>query len=60
MAKYIIYTTWYHKKGLRSVAEMRDGMRKNVKPLSIFTICLYLSMSILPKSHNFQPILTFN
>ena len=34
MAKYIIYTTWYHKKGLRSVAEMRDGMRKNVKPLS--------------------------
>ena len=34
MAKYIVYTTWYHKKGLRSVAEMRDGMRKNVKPLS--------------------------
>ena len=29
MAKYIVYTTWYHEKGLRLVEEMRDGMRKN-------------------------------
>jgi len=34
MAKYIVYTTWYHEKGLRPAEEMRDGMRKNVKPLS--------------------------
>jgi hypothetical protein len=30
MAKYIVYTTWYHEKGLRPAEEMR----KNVKPLS--------------------------
>jgi len=30
MAKYIVYTTWYHEKGLRPPEEMRD----NVKPLS--------------------------
>ena len=34
MAKYIVYTTWYHEKGLRPAEEMQDGMRKNVKPLS--------------------------
>ena len=34
MAKYIVYTTWYHQKGLRPAEEMRDGMLKNVKPLS--------------------------
>jgi len=34
MAKYIVYTTWYHEKGLRPADEMRDGMRDNVKPLS--------------------------
>ena len=34
MAKYIVYTTWYHEKGLRPAAEMSDGMRKNVKPFS--------------------------
>ena len=34
MAKYIVYTTWYHEKGLSPAVEMQDGMRKNVKPLS--------------------------
>ena len=34
MAKYIVYTTWYHEKGLRPAEEMQDGMRKNVKALS--------------------------
>ena len=34
MVKYIVYTTWYHEKGLRPAEEMQDGMRKNVKPLS--------------------------
>ena len=34
MVKYIVYTTWYHEKGLRPPEEMQDGMRKNVKPLS--------------------------
>ena len=34
MAKYIVYTTWYHEKGLRPPEEMREGMRDNVKPLS--------------------------
>ena len=34
MAKYIVYTTWYHEKGLRPAEEMQDGMRKNVKPVS--------------------------
>ena len=34
MAKYIVYTTWYHEKGLRPAEEMQDSMRKNVKPLS--------------------------
>ena len=34
MAKYIVYTTWYHEKGLRHAEEMQDGMRKNVKQLS--------------------------
>jgi hypothetical protein len=29
-----VYTTWYHEKGLRPAEEMRDRMRKNVKPLS--------------------------
>ena len=28
MAKYIVYTTWYHEKGLRLAEEMREGMRK--------------------------------
>ena len=34
MAKCIVYTKWYHKKGLRPAEKMRDCMRKNVKPLS--------------------------
>ena len=34
MAKFIVYTTWYHEKGLRPADEMREGMRDNVKPLS--------------------------
>ena len=34
MAKNIVYTTWYHEKGLRPAEEMHDGMLKNVKPLS--------------------------
>ena len=28
MAKYIVYTIWYHEKGLRPAEEMREGMRK--------------------------------
>ena len=34
MVKFIVYTTWYHEKGLRPADEMREGMRQNVKPLS--------------------------
>ena len=34
MAKYIVYTTWYHEKGLRPAEEIKDGMRNNAKPLS--------------------------
>ena len=34
MEKYIVYSTWFHEKGLRPAEEMRDGMRKNVKPYS--------------------------
>ena len=34
MTKYIVYSTWYHEKGLRPADAMRDGMRKNVKPYS--------------------------
>ena len=32
--RYIVYTTWYHEKGLRPAEEMQEGMRKNVKPHS--------------------------
>ena len=32
MAKFIVYTTWYHEKGLRSADAMHEGMRKNVAP----------------------------
>ena len=28
IVKYIIYTTWYHEKGLRLAEEMRDGVLK--------------------------------
>ena len=34
MEKYIVYSTWFHEKGLRPAEEMREGMRKNVKPYS--------------------------
>ena len=34
MAKHIVYTTWYHEKGLRPAKEMQDSMLKNVKPYS--------------------------
>ena len=34
MKKYIVHSTWFHEKGLRPAEEMRDGMRKNVKPYS--------------------------
>ena len=34
MEKYIVYSVWFHEKGLRPAEEMRDGMRKNVKPYS--------------------------
>ena len=34
MKKYIVYSTWFHEKGLRPPEEMREGMRKNVKPYS--------------------------
>ena len=34
MAKYIVYSTWYHEKGRAPAEEMRDGMRKNVEPYS--------------------------
>ena len=34
MEKYIVYSTWFHEKGLRPSEEMREGMRKNVKPYS--------------------------
>ena len=34
MSKYIVYTTWYHEKGLRPAKALRDDMRKNVKPRS--------------------------
>ena len=34
MAKHIVYTTWYHEKGLKPADEMREGMRDNVKPFS--------------------------
>ena len=34
MEKYIVYSIWFHDKGLRPAEEMRDGMRKNVKPHS--------------------------
>ena len=28
MEKYIVYSTWFHEKGLRPAEEMREGMRK--------------------------------
>ena len=28
MAKYIVYTIWYHEKDLKPVEEMREGMQK--------------------------------
>ena len=34
MEKYIVYSVWFHEKGLRPAEEMRDGMLKNVKPHS--------------------------
>ena len=34
MEKYIVYSTWFHEKGLRPAEEMCEGMRKNVKPHS--------------------------
>ena len=34
MKKFIVYSTWFHEKGLRPPEEMREGMRKNVKPYS--------------------------
>ena len=34
MEKYIVYAVWFDEKGLRPAEEMRDGMRKNVKPYS--------------------------
>ena len=34
MEKYIVYSVWFHEKGLRHAEEMRDGMLKNVKPHS--------------------------
>ena len=34
MEKYIVYSVWFHEKGLRPAEEMRDGMLKNVKPYS--------------------------
>ena len=30
--KYIVYSISFHEKGLRPAEEVRDGMRKNVKP----------------------------
>ena len=32
MEKFIVYTKWYHEKGVRPAKEMSDGMRDNVKP----------------------------
>ena len=41
MAKYIVYTTWYHEKGIRPAEEMQEGMRKNVKPHSPAVDCIW-------------------
>ena len=32
MAKYAVYTKWYHEKGVRPAEEMSEGMLTNVKP----------------------------
>ena len=32
MAKYAVYTKWYHEKGVRPAEEMSEGMLNNVKP----------------------------
>ena len=30
MEKCIVYSTWFHEKGLRPAEAIRDGVRKNV------------------------------
>ena len=55
MEKYIVYSTWFHEKGLRPSEEMREGIRKNVKPQSPAEDVIWWKMD----DHHHQSIIIF-